>query len=245
MIKQLLLFPFAALFVVVCVVLVIRETSLRQKIAEFFVVFFGFLSAIFLVDSLFQFDSQFISHLHRVLHVYGSERHLHEISANGFNIWMALGPDFVDATQPFWRNFTPKTVGFVFFTLYTFALTGFTVYKILAHKSQFSKTHIFACLLCFFALFNLAFNLLLTGTHDRYLLYFYPYIILASLLLKHKTCFYLVFIMAFVYGFFVLVILNRNFELLFHYITGVPHFTFFVYLTVLLFVQLSPSKNAK
>ncbi|MDA3883609.1 MAG: hypothetical protein PF481_10020 [Bacteroidales bacterium] len=245
MTKQLLVFPFAALSVVVSIVILIRDDSVKQKIVAFLSLFVGLFVSVLCVDALFEFDAHFISHLHRILDVYGSERHLHEISANGFNIWMSLGSDFVDARQAFWQNVTPKTGGFVLFAVYSISIAAFTTYKLFVHKVHFSKTHMFACLLCFFALFNLAFNVLLTGTHERYLLYFYPYIILASLLLKHNATLYISLGMAIVYGVFVLIILNRDYELIIHYITGALHLAFFVYLTVLLFMQLSFSKHAK
>jgi hypothetical protein len=116
------------------------------------------------------------------------------ISGNGFNIWMLLGkPMGSSSKEPFECVslgthevcLTPFHSGLFLYVVYILGLSA--VYSVLClrltkHGAQLENgnTLIIASLLLFLAQSNLGFNVLLAGTHERYLYNFYPFLLLSG-----------------------------------------------------------------
>jgi hypothetical protein len=172
-------------------------------------------------------DGPYLSHLQMIWQTPGRLGDF--LSNNGFNIWMLLKremlssssiPLFPDSPIGILRLLTPFNVGISLFLTIVAAFslsTAWTVWKRRETGSQhFNREAILNCIL-YLAMVNLAYNVLLTGTHERYLYNFYPFIILAVLGLASydhrfsKILTALLFICANLYGYFVLGILTGEF----------------------------------
>ena len=81
--------------------------------------------------------------------------------------------------------------------------------------SAFNDSYFVAMALLYLSLINLSFNLTLTGTHERYLYHFYPFIFVALLVLNkylgsHSYSNLLIlFFGSLTYGLFLFAFLNR------------------------------------
>jgi hypothetical protein len=143
------------------------------------------------------------------------------ISGNGFNIWMLSGRDmWSSAHVPLFAGF-PSANPYLLGELLFLVLGGIiTLSLALVVKEQYQNGETFLnreTLLNFIlhlALINLCFNVFLTGTRERYLFHFYPYIILAwaglagyNRLFSEKIL-SILFLGANLYGLFILQILS-------------------------------------
>jgi hypothetical protein len=178
-----------------------------------------FLAAIFVWDFFLELKRPYFSHLFYIWQEGVYQGGI--ISGNGFNIWMLLGRDmWSSAYVPVFSNIpavTPYWIGLVLFLI----LTGFATLSLcLSLRTQFQHGELFLnreTLLNFIfhlALVNLCFNVFLTGTRERYLFHFYPYMILAwsglsgySRLFSEKILSTLI-LGASLYGIFILQILS-------------------------------------
>jgi hypothetical protein len=181
--KQLTVFTFPALLLFGLSALFL---SRRQNLISFGVVSISVLFSFLVIDHLFDLPKGYESHL-AYIWLGGGSGHINKIAGNGFNIWMFLGRDMWSSSLvPFWGPLTPKFAGIALFLVYFFTLTFFHVkrtygqVKMLDEKKG-STTAFFSDQLLYFALTQLAFNVFLTGTHERYLCHFYPYAITAIL----------------------------------------------------------------
>ncbi len=150
------------------------------------------------------------------------------MSANGFNIWIFLGRDPSSSSRiPFdllWDkdvlSVSPYDLGIASYVIWSLFLLG--ILLVLAKKFlreslvKPSETHpkFMAFLFLYYGLSQLGFNLLLTGTHERYLFTGYPFLLLAgSWFFTHRLVFSwqllgLCFLSAFIYGCFVFSIIG-------------------------------------
>ena len=123
----------------------------------------------------------------------GSTKHAEAISGNGFNIWIFLGRDvWSSSKQPFYclRDtqfcLTSFHSGLMLYGVYLLALSTFYITLILkllqrgGLRDQTRTRFILAVLILYIAQANLGFNVLLTGTHERYLYHCFPFLILAA-----------------------------------------------------------------
>lgn len=161
----------------------------------------GIISLILLALSFHYFDSlldvpaQFFHSSYWYVWQVGSP-HGDKISGNGFNLWMFLGRDMLSSSHvPFlavkmgsWNDdISPNQAGIFLYSIFLAFLlfTGLrSIIKILKGKSdstQNDKVTIFMmALLCLFhGLSHLGFNVLLSGTHERYLYLGYPFLLIA------------------------------------------------------------------
>ena len=180
------------------------------------------------------------------------------ISGNGFNIWMFLGRDmlssshvplfFASSANPeVFSFFTPYWIGLFLFLLFNSALAFFLflfLWKRFSNHKRFMDRDVLLNFLFHFSLVNLSFNIFLTGTHERYLYHFYPFIILAVLGLKKYTkpfSNYTVYILLFgagLYGSFILYLLSgigRSHGYTYHWGVGLFHFGLLCLLSITYF----------
>jgi hypothetical protein len=207
-----------------------------------------FLATVSVWDLFLKSPAPYFSHLYYILKegVYRGDI----ISGNGFNLWMFLGRDmWSSAYVPLVGNlpfFTPYAMGrlilVVFYGIITFSLLLF-LREHFKRGETFLNKDVLLNFIFYLALVNLSFNVFLTGTHERYLYHFYPYIILAwvglegySRLFAGQARSVLVFGASF-YGIFLLMILSMiDFRLgyLPHWVMGIFHLGLLIYLTVVI-----------
>jgi hypothetical protein len=210
-------------FLVLATILVYNDFKLFPSLKYILLCTFFVLLPIFLFDLWLNVPSEFyFSHLERVF-LTGSD-HMNKISGNGFNIWILLDRDMWSSSEiPFFYNFTPKGIGLKLFILVLLLLTYFLLINNKNNwKGSFNK-NLLISFLFYLAMINLSFNIFLSGTHERYLFHFYPYILIALLTLQKKDSIVFCIIASGVYGFFVLSVLlptgydvGHQFTLLIH-----------------------------
>ena len=143
------------------------------------------------------------------------------ISGNGFNLWMLLGRDMwssahvtIFAGLP---QSDPYLLGILLFLLLmaiaTLSLALF-VWGQYRRGERLLNRELLLNFILYLAWSNLCFNVFLTGTHERYLFHFYPYIFIAwvglaaySKLFSNKFL-PILLLSATLYGLFVLQIMN-------------------------------------
>jgi hypothetical protein len=208
----------------------------------------SFLVVIFGGDFFLKLPKTYFSHLVYIWKT--GSNHSDVISGNGFNLWMFLGRDMWSSSHiPLFENvpfLTPYGVGMFLFIGFTGLIT-LSLFLFLREHFQCGETFLNQEVLLNFifhlALVNLSFNVFLTGTHERYLYHFYPYILLAwaglegcSPLFSRQIRSVLISGASF-YGIFILMILSRvDFKIgyLPHWTLGIFHLGLLIYLTVVI-----------
>ncbi|MGB7538823.1 MAG: hypothetical protein WBM17_09805 [Anaerolineales bacterium] len=183
---------------------------------------------IFWWDLPLTIDGPYVSHLQLIWRTPGRLGDF--LSNNGINIWMLLGRDmlsssalplFPESPVGLLRWLTPFNAGIGLFAIIVGAFslsTAWTIWKCKEPGSQLLNREALLNGILHLALVNLAYNVLLTGTHERYLYNFYPFVLLACLGLEaydprfSKYLAALLLIGANVYGYFVLGILTGDFS---------------------------------
>lgn len=177
-----------------------------------------FLAALLGWDIVLRLPAPYFSHFYYIWkagRVYSGM-----LSANGFNLWLFSGRDPQSlSTIPIIggaRIFSPYWVGILLFAafvgLITFSLFLF-VLKRHSNGERPIEPGIWLNFVFHLTLVNLAFNVFLTGTHERYLFHFYPFLLITLLALSqhyfriHKWLLIFVFMGANLYGLFVLQVL--------------------------------------
>lgn len=200
------------------------------------------LAALFAWDLFLRLKPPYFSHL-----VYIWQEGFFQggiISGNGFNIWMLLGRDmWSSAYVPLiaglpWAN--PYGIGQLLFVALvvtaTLSLGLFLRAQTLRGETWLNRETLLNFIL-HLALINLCFNVFLSGTRERYLFHFYPYIILAwtglagfNRLFSEKILSVLV-LGASLYGLFILQIISSiDFRLVIwpHMLLAVFHLGLFI-----------------
>lgn len=156
-----------------------------------------FLLAFRYFDTLFRVPEGFHDSSYWFVWTSGGSDHANQISRNGFNIWMFLGRDMESSSHANFLNFqiwkwrdhlSPYKAGLILYFLYVAGLLAVTMMRVLRggpalmSKSGGAPGHgnLIAVLLLFHALCHLGFNVLLSGTHERYLYLGYPYLLMAA-----------------------------------------------------------------
>jgi hypothetical protein len=179
---------------------------------------------IFLWDHFLHLEEPYISHLQLIWGGRSGQSNI--LSINGFNIWVFLHRAMGSSSHvPFiflskfalLKMFTPYNTGVFLFTGLAILLSVSTLLRmrkrIADGKSFLSKEDLLNFILLL-SIINLGFNVLLTGTHERYLYHFYPFLLLAYMGLRHhsrlftKTLLVAILIGSSLYGLFVLGILS-------------------------------------
>lgn len=193
--KQLIYFSMGALGLILLVNIIRLLRSLQAFLLYAVPAAAAFLLPIILVDAALQLKPSYVSHLHYILAT-GSQ-HGDTISSLGFNIWVFFTKDLLGSSR------LPLQVGSISLapiSPYSAGLTLFAALNIMLFiiflrdlrrqnnpgMTTFNTGQVISALF-YFSLVNLTFNLTLTGTHERYLYHFYPFILMACLsLLGHS-----------------------------------------------------------
>lgn len=197
--KQLIYFSMGALGLILLVNIMRLSRNVQSFLLYTVPAAVAFLLPILLVDAALQLKPSYVSHLQYILAT-GSQ-HGDTISSLGFNIWVFFTTDLLGSSR------LPLQFGSISLapiSPYSAGLTLFAVLNILLfiiflrdlHRqnspgiSTFNTGQVISALF-YFSLVNLTFNLTLTGTHERYLYHFYPFILMACLsLLSHSRFIY-------------------------------------------------------
>lgn len=259
--KQLIYFSMGALGLVLLVNIFFVSQKPKHIFLSLLTVFMAFIAPVFIVDSLLLLKPPYISHLQYILAT-GSQ-HGDEISSLGMNIWVFFVSDFSASSHQALQfgllslaPLSPFSVGMITFLILNLFI--FIIFLRDLRRHAINRRHLFNAnqllsVLVYFSLVNLSFNLSLTGTHERYLYHFYPFIILACLgLLPHskffnRTALIIIFAGALSYGcylFFYLsgIIGQINYAVI--RIAAAIHLMLFCYLLFLWF-RNSASQNVE
>lgn len=240
--KQLLIFPLIPIGIAILLILYGRK-NLKEALFQFAIMLAGFLIPFLAFEAWLSYpDTYSLTHYQRILEN-GSD-HMDIISGNGITIWQLFYHNLEHpSTEKIIAFLSPKHIGL----LLTFCFSSWLFFQYIK-KSFLSGTVVFQIgLLCLvIAVFNLTFNLFLTGTHERYLFYFYPFLIIAFLGLRNQPGLFkpydiiLFFIGSIGYGLFVLAILkgwlkvdNMHVNTIYHKFITIGHLLIF---TRLLFI---------
>ncbi len=209
--KQLLLFPILPIGIAFIIIL-LKYKNIQQFLTGFFIALIGFLILMIPFEWLLSYPRNgYFTHYQRILAT-GSD-HMDIISGNGITIWQFFYTDLEHpSTDPLFLIFSPKIIG-IFITL---VISGCVFYLYIKKSYYRTDTSFQLGLLCLIiAIFNVTVNLFLTGTHERYLFYFYPFLILVFVGLRKNNVIFsrfdivLFFIGAISYGIFVLAVLKE------------------------------------
>lgn len=227
--KQLIYFSMGALGLILLVNLFWYSKRPKDLILSMLAVAVAFLMPLLYIDSVLQLPTSYVSHIQYVLAT-GSQ-HGDIISSLGFNIWVFFTDNLLGSSHfPLQIGslslalLSPYSAGLILF----FVLNAGLLFLFLRNlRSQtinnqvgFHRNQLISALF-YFALVNLSFNLALTGTHERYLYHFYPFIIMACLAcLTHIPKLNYILLMAvlagslfygaFLYGYLALIIRPLN-----------------------------------
>lgn len=195
--KQLIYFSMGALGLI----LLVNMVRLSRNTSNFFLYALTsaatFLLPAIAVDLNLKINPPYVSHLQYVLAT-GSQ-HGDKIASLGFNIWVFYTKDLLGSSHiPLqigdlsFAPLTPFSGGYILFgVLVVFLFSLFIInIRLQNTETQAFNTQQIATAFVFFSFINLAFNLTLTGTHERYLYYFYPFIIIACLALMPYSRFF-------------------------------------------------------
>lgn len=158
-----------------------------QKSVYLLLLFFTIFSfSFYLIDSSFEIKNSFYSSSYWFIL---TEANIHKsvISWNGFNLWMFLPEDMMssDKITLFYlmgnHKITVYQAGITLYSLFIsfIFITGFRKVQKLLKQTQNTELYLIALLCFFLGLSYLGFNVLLTGTHERYLHLGYPFILIA------------------------------------------------------------------
>jgi len=201
-----------------------------------------------LPDLYLRFPDDFKDHLNYIFFGGGSSNiSWKSISWNGFNIWNLLGwKQSTASTQAFWGPLSPLNTGVVLFLFYLTALFIPLVLKLIRSRKRLvwfmNNCNGFASLFVFsLGLVYLGFNVMVPGTHERYMFHSYPFLIISIIYFWYKyrtlSARWVIYVSlcAFAYGTFVLKLIGLNLSLLFvfqnHYFQIAMHIVLLVFLT--------------
>lgn len=235
--KQLLVFPLIPIGIAILLILY-NQKNLKEAISLLLIMLAGFLLPFIGFEAWLSYpDTYQFTHYQRILET-GSD-HMDIISGNGITIWQLFYQDLEHpSTEKIIAFLSPKHAGLVL----TFCFSAWLFFQYVKKSFSSGKAAFQIGLLCLvIAVFNLTFNLFLTGTHERYLFYFYPFLILAFLGLRTTSGLFkkydivLFFIGSIGYGLFVLAILkgwlkvdNMHVNTIYHKLLTIGHLLIFI-----------------
>lgn len=143
----------------------------------------SFLLPVILIDLNLNLNEGYFSHLQYILAT--GSKHGDVFTYTGFNLWVFFSKDLLASShQPIQigsvtlSSVTPYSAGMILFLL----VNAFLLYLFVRKIYEQTATPQFVLMsLLYLALVNLSFNITLTGTHERYLYHFYPFILIACL----------------------------------------------------------------
>lgn len=201
--KQLLLFPVLTFAFLTTLIWLCERTGFLLKLVSALV---GLLLPILVIDFyLILPESVHFSHFEKIF-TEGSE-HVNFISGNGFNIWMLFAHDMNESSTAIWLlGLSPKTMGI----LLTGIVSIWMFFRFWIETKSLQKLSLIPRFLLTYSIIFLAVNLFFSGTHERYLYHFYPFLIAGLVLINaSRLTIYLTLFAAICYGLFVLGVLNK------------------------------------
>ncbi len=187
--KQLIYFSMGALGLILLVNLFRDSHTRKNLVPSMLTVAIAFIMPILFVDASLQLPAPYISHIQYILAT-GSQ-HGDIISSLGFNIWVFFTDSLLGSSHlPLQIGslslmpLSPYSAGLILFFILNIMLFLLFIRNLRSQtmntQTGFQKGQLISTLF-YFSLVNLSFNLALTGTHERYLYHFYPFIIMACL----------------------------------------------------------------
>ncbi len=187
--KQLIYFSMGALGLILLVNVIRLSRSFQAFLLYAVPTAAAFLLPVILVDSALHLKPPYVSHFQYILAT-GSQ-HGDTISSLGFNIWVFFTKDLLGSSRlPLQVGsislapISPYSAGLTLFVALNIMLFIIFLRDLRRQNSSGIQTlntgHMISALF-YFSLVNLTFNLTLTGTHERYLYHFYPFILMACL----------------------------------------------------------------
>jgi hypothetical protein len=193
--KQLIIFSLMSVGFMSIANIFLYSRRANSILGSLLLMLVSIVAPIILIDSILILPPPFISHLQYIWET-GSQ-HGDTISPSGFNIWTFLVQNPFGSSHnainfglnpKFSIPIIPYNLGIA---LFLFSITVFSAYFLrylisrFLHSNQFFDRETVLGFLFHLSLVNLSFNLFLTGAHERYLFYFYPFLIVAYLGLEN------------------------------------------------------------
>ena len=195
--KQLIIFSLLSVGFMSIANIYLYSQRVSGILVSLILMLFSVGAPILLIDSNLNLPSPFISHLQYVWET--GSRHGDTISSFGFNIWIFFtkspfgsSHDVINVhlSPKFSIPIVPYNLGMALFLLSTVAFSVYFLKYLVGRFLQgarFLDGELILGFLFHLSLVNLSFNLFLTGTHERYLYYFYPFLIMAFLGLENYS----------------------------------------------------------
>jgi hypothetical protein len=247
--KQLIVFSFACLEL--CLTVNIFSGRKFLPAAGYWLLHLAFLAVfVFGWDLFLNVDGPYVSHLQLVWEARSETASY--LSMNGFSIWIFLNRYMrsdsgvsllAGSNSPLAAWLTPRTIGMALFFLLAAVLTISTVRSVrrrAAAGGGFLGREEILNFILYLGLVNLIFNVVLAGTHERYLFHCYPFLLLACLGLREFDRRFSALLVAFVligsnlYGWFVLRVLwgDISFQYTVHKNVAVFHIVLLAFLLI-------------
>jgi len=252
MTKQLIYFSMLALGIILLANIFLRCRRPQTTALSILTVTLFLITPVLLVDANIKFDKTYFSHIHYILAT-GSD-HGDIISSLGFNIWSLFTNDALGSSHIPLKigglvieSITPYGAGLVLFGLLNIAILYLFIRDLRQSyrgSPHFNSSQLLASLI-YLAMFNISFNVALTGTHERYLFHFFSFILAASIIWRHRPIILTAFIGAALYSAYLFSylaeILPRE-DQVFVQTASVVHLILFLYLFV--FWMRNPTSRA-
>lgn len=197
--KQLIYFSVFALGLIFLANVLIYSRKFSSVFIAGVVTLVAFVLPVIIIDLNLNLKPPYFSHLQYVLAT--GSAHANIISSVGFNVWVFFSKNLLGSSHvpipiqigsQTLFSVTPYPAGIFLFILISIAL-GFLFFRQI-HKYQNNVASQFVLsALVYLALVNLSFNLTFTGTHERYLYHFYPFMIIACLGYFNRSGFFNLF----------------------------------------------------
>lgn len=244
--KQLIYFSMGALGLILLVNIVRLSRNISNFTSYALASATAFLLPAFVIDLNLKLKSPYVSHLQYVLAT-GSQ-HGDKIASLGFNIWVFYTKDLLGSSHiPLQIGdfslapFTPFSAGYILFGILIVFLFSFFIVNIRRQNTEMQtfNTQQIVTVFIFFSFINLAFNMTLTGTHERYLYHFYPFIIIACLALIPYSSFFnkitlmILLLGALIYGVYLFAYLSGEIHTVDYFavrVVAIFHLGMFIYL---------------
>lgn len=247
--KQLIYFSLFALGLVLLANIVLYSRTIGKAGLSVLVAAMSIILPVLVLDLNLDLKDPYFSHLQYVLAT--GSKHGDTISSVGFNIWVFFVKDLLGSSHAAIPiqvgsmtlfSIVPYSLGIILFLLVNAFLFYYFAKHIWQQRSQNVRAFPADTILLFFlylALVNLSFNLTLTGTHERYLYHFYPFVVIACLGLKDRSPYFnrvmlaVLIVGALIYGAFLyayLTLLVRTYSVFVLRALGAFHLFLFGYL---------------
>lgn len=199
--KQLIMFSLLSMGFMTLVNIFFYSRKPADIVLSIFIVFIAFVGPVLWVELMVNVKEPYFSHLQYVLAT--GSKHGDVISSFGFNIWTFLAPDPLGSSHApinirlgsiFLFSIVPFAMGIILFLLSNTLLLLFYIkyfYRQRVKVTCYFNSENILFFILHLALVNLSFNLFLTGTHERYLYHFYPFLIVACLGLFDRIYIYI------------------------------------------------------